>query len=261
MEELRKKRKLVELRRLQLKEESLKKKEKKRKKEEYWAMSKWVHKYIEENNFKWEREKLLRLEERQKRLDDWDRNSRRRKVEILKEKFRNRGAEREEGATDHPDHVEEGWRKEKSEESEDLVTETVTVNEEDDAKEMKLNVKIREPILNKDNELYSTILDRDLVLLMEENMADYEENDLGKNLVEELVDDLVENLVAGYEKTDLGKEDFCLDCVLQPCICLLLKLELKIKAIKNGEDEDIRRKNAGKISKEVTEEGGGVFLK
>ena len=59
-------------------------------KEKRWEMTKWVHGYIEENCKKWEMERFKRIEERNKKLDDWERNSRMERIKILKEKFRKR---------------------------------------------------------------------------------------------------------------------------------------------------------------------------
>ena len=57
-------------------------------KEDHWEVARWLQMYIDENNFQWEREKLKILEDMNKILEDWERNSRLEKIRILKEKFK-----------------------------------------------------------------------------------------------------------------------------------------------------------------------------
>ena len=57
-------------------------------KEDLLEVARWLQKYIDENNFQWEREKLKILEDMNKILEDWERNSRLEKIRILKEKFK-----------------------------------------------------------------------------------------------------------------------------------------------------------------------------
>ena len=59
-------------------------------------MAKWIHTYIKENNVMWERERLERIEERRKKMEDWERKTRCEKIIILKEKFKENQREKEE---------------------------------------------------------------------------------------------------------------------------------------------------------------------
>ena len=189
MEDLRKKKKLEEIRRLQELEEKRMQMEKKRKKEEHWEMARWLHKYIEENNFHWEREKLKRLEERNKILEDWEKNSRLEKIKILKEKFKQRR---------NPPDVEKfpeesartKWRRKEVEEEEEFeIREELGEGGDDKKDDYEIKVKINEPKLTKENEIFSTIDDDELVRMVGQ-------------------DD---------EGPDLGDNGFCLDCIIQPC--------------------------------------------
>ena len=53
------------------------------------------------------------------------------------------------------------------------------------------------------------------------------------------------------KKPDLGEEkkEICEDCVMVPCVCLLLKLELKLKMLKNEESGEMgdKEKEIGEI--------------
>ena len=89
-------------------EASLRQKEKKRlnldnakKLEQKWEITKWIHKHIEENNKKWEKEKRERKEEEEKRLKEWERSARFEKIKILREKLKSKLCiERKEVSTD-----------------------------------------------------------------------------------------------------------------------------------------------------------------
>ena len=229
-EELRKKRKLEEIKRIEVMEEKRKQKEKKEKREKHWEMAKWLYKYVEENNFKWEREKLRRMEERRQLLEDWDRNSRLRKIEILKKKFRRGSGDiREEEKRTPPPVPEERekWRGKKGgeemEEEGDSAEEMFNLFNGEEIKSVKLDVKIREPKLNNDNEIYANNDDEELVMMLGEE----------------------------EEEPDLGGDSFCLNCALKPCICLMLKLEMKIEALKSEESGNIK-------NREITEVGRGA---
>ena len=77
-------------------------------------------------------------------------------------------------------------------------------------------------------------------------MDDVDDKDLN-NILEDFEDgrvgdvfppDSVEN--TGDEELsppDLSEEDFCLDCVHRPCLCTLLRLEMKIKVLREEKNE------------------------
>ena len=99
--------KLIEEKRLR-EEAKLSEKEEKRlrldkakKLKQKWEMTKWIHKYIEENNKKWEKEKRERKEEEEKILKEWERSARFEKIKILHEKLKSKLCiERKEVSTD-----------------------------------------------------------------------------------------------------------------------------------------------------------------
>ena len=51
-------------------------------------MARWVHNYITKNAKEWEDEKMRRMEERRKNIEEWERKSRLEKIKTLKEKFK-----------------------------------------------------------------------------------------------------------------------------------------------------------------------------
>ena len=51
-------------------------------------MTKWVHRYIEENSRRWEKERLERKEQEEKKLRDWEKKSRFEKIKLLREKLK-----------------------------------------------------------------------------------------------------------------------------------------------------------------------------
>ena len=77
-----------EMSRLKAEEEKRLKISRKLKAEKRWEMSKWIHKYIEDNSLKWERERKRRKEEEEERLKEWEKSTRFEKIQILKEKLR-----------------------------------------------------------------------------------------------------------------------------------------------------------------------------
>ena len=84
----------------------------------------------------------------------------------------------------------------------------------------RTKVKINEPKLTRDNEIFSTIDDDELVMMVGQE----------------------------DEGPDLGDNGFCLDCIIQPCVCLLLKLEMKIEILNNhekSEEEEVVVDNTG----------------
>ena len=77
----------------------------KKRMEERWEMIRWVSKYIEENQERWENEKRERDQQRKERLEDWDRAKRFERIRILREKEKKR-----ENPTNEQQLFGEGWR-------------------------------------------------------------------------------------------------------------------------------------------------------
>ena len=74
------------------------------------------------------------------------------------------------------------------------------------------------------------------------------EKDLNRDM-EPLIEEKEEE--EEIEKPDLGEEkkEICEDCVMVPCVCLLLKLELRLKMLKNEESGEMgdKEKEIGEI--------------
>ena len=83
--------------------------------EERWEMIRWVTGYLSRNQERWEVEKRERDQERRRRLDEWDKEERFRKISMLREKMGRRG-EREKGKDD--ESIRDGWTKWRQEEEE-----------------------------------------------------------------------------------------------------------------------------------------------
>ena len=66
-------------------QEKLNRKSKKRMLEEWWAMTRWVTKYVDENSERWALEKKDREESSKKWLEDWAKKSRFDKIRAIKE--------------------------------------------------------------------------------------------------------------------------------------------------------------------------------
>ena len=77
------KRKSEEKRKRETKESRLRKK---KMMEERWEMLRWVTRYLEANNERWEKEREVRKKEEKKRLADWDRMARFEKISIIRER-------------------------------------------------------------------------------------------------------------------------------------------------------------------------------
>ena len=220
MEELRKQRRLEDIRILKIREEKRKKVEMKQKKEKRWEMARWVHGYIEENSGRWEKEKLKRLEERRKLLDEWERNSRREKIKILKEKFKKKREEQlteaekvdleEKEILEETKRVEKcwvEWRNIEQEVCEDSKTEESLIESPIE------NEKSEEPEMEVSD-------DKHLVECLERVEAEFGGG-------EEKEDEDEKD-----EEEDLYDDRFCLACVHRPCLCILLKAEMKIENLK-----------------------------
>ena len=99
-------------------QERKERKQKKRMMEERWAMTRWLTKYISENNDRWKREKEERNQDEKERAESWKKMNRLEKIRLLKEKITEKAAHskikaiiqpaRLEHRDDHPpkqDHV------------------------------------------------------------------------------------------------------------------------------------------------------------
>ena len=222
LEEMRKKQKQEEMRRLQEKEARRLRQELKKKKEERFEMSKWVHKYIEENSKAWEKEKMKRMEERTLKIKEWEKKSRMEKIKLLKEKFQKRkekkGVEEEEDDDEDlnliASRVERNWTewrdKVETELEEDRKDNGEDLEEEDDM-EMVENVLEYEKKEKKNEEV-----------TREMNIPDMEDDEKKDEAEDPELPDL-----------DLNEQQLCLNCVHTPCLCAYLKLELKLKLLKN----------------------------
>ena len=56
----------------------------------------------------------------------------------------------------------------------------------------------------------------------------------------------------------LGGDSWCDKCAMGPCVCLLLKLEMKIDSLKGAKEEDRAGGGCADEDNKVPEEGGGV---
>merc|ERR1711954_81839 len=55
------------------------------------------------------------------------------------------------------------------------------------------------------------------------------------------------------EKPNLDYEPLCLDCIHTPCLCILTKLELKLKLLKNMGPPNLEEQRSNKEQKEAPE--------
>ena len=274
-EELKRKRKEHELLILKRQEDRRIQIENKKKKAERWEMAKWVHQFIKENTNKWEKEKIERLEERRKTLETWEKKSRLEKIATLKEKWRQKcsGPKVENNSNEGKVKIDDeefcklvedeedkwlNWRdntrvngkkdKRKRDGTEDDVEELGRKRDKDI--ELELKIRLKRPrftrIMNN-NMLFEGSEDDDYLV---EVLTTAETLELEKkDLVEE--DEETEN---GEEVPDLGQDQekgLCLDCLYYPCLCLLLKTELKMKILSTHRDSE------GKDNLIRLEGGGG----
>ena len=49
----------------------------------------WIHQFLQENNKKWEQDRVKRLKEESRELTEWDRMCRQEKIQRLKQTRRN----------------------------------------------------------------------------------------------------------------------------------------------------------------------------
>ena len=272
LEKLREKKRLEEIERLRREEEKRLQLAKKKEKEKKWEMAKWIHSYISENTEIWRREREKRLLDNKKILEEWEKKSRLEKVKFLKEKFKNEKGEpsriEEKKTKELEDDVTwRRWRvgqKRKMELKESDKEQRVKLEDEFD---FDFEVEMKKPKLII-NEIDDDEDDLDLVgaaercekdgggLVRDQETGEYKtpvcltpqeptreektkiieagtkkataENDN----VDEL-DDTEALVMAG-----LVDENFCLDCVMTPCQCLMLKLEMKLNYLKNVKKEE-----------------------
>ena len=212
MEELRKKRRIDELKILEKREDRRKRIEKKMQEEKRWEMTRWLHSYIEENSSNWEKEKIRRIEERKERIEAWERNSRFEKIKVLKEKLKNKRKTEDTEADltgkefiDETEKLEETWIKwrtdknddEKDDEEDTLETDEPSPNEKDE-------------VVNEEEEAWKDDENEELLICLEKTEEEH---------------DMIEGL-------KLENDDFCLNCVYKPCLCILLKVEMKLDGLK-----------------------------
>ena len=224
IEEMRKKQKQETMRRLQEQESRRIKLELKKKKEERFAMSKWVHAYIEENSKAWEKEKMRRMEERTLKIKEWEKKSRMEKIKLLREKFQKRQEVKvavEEGDDDEDlnliaSRAEQNW----------------TEWRDNTEAEVEEDEKVTQEVYNEED--LEDEEDMDLV----ENILEYEDKEKREKRDEEVPD--LEVLEVEDEAEDPGVPDLglnevrlCLSCVHIPCLCAYMKLELKLRLLKN----------------------------
>ena len=54
-----------------------------------WGILTWIHQFLQENNKKWEQDRVKRLKEESRELTEWDRMCRQEKIQRLKQTRRN----------------------------------------------------------------------------------------------------------------------------------------------------------------------------
>ena len=242
MAEMRRKRRLEDLKRLEEEEKKRQTIELKKKKESRWEMARWCHKFLEDNTKDWEREKLQRIEERKKKIADWERKSRLEKIKHLKDKLKSKPDD--ENEDDELARVaaltEENWRNWRRKEVEIENSEEL---DEEDYEEVEDYQQVSEERREDGKE--------------EASWGDEEES---KELVE-IQTQLEENQV-GYDEEyvelpDLGEsEELCPLCVYRPCLCTLLKLEMKIKMLQEEQEEKKEEEETKKKSIQERKEDG-----
>ena len=239
---MRRKRRLEDLKRLEEEEKKKQTIELKKKKESRWEMARWCHKFLEDNTKDWEREKLQRIEERKKKIADWERKSRLEKIKHLKDKLKSKPDD--ENEDDELARVaaltEENWRNWRRKEVEIENSEEL---DEEDYEEVEDYQQVSEERREDGKE--------------EASWGDEEES---KELVE-IQTQLEENQV-GYDEEyvelpDLGEsEELCPLCVYRPCLCTLLKLEMKIKMLQEEQEEKKEEEETKKKSIQERKEDG-----
>ena len=244
LEDEKKRRNMEEIRRIKENEKKREKLEKKLKQEKSWEMAKWVHQFILKNNVRWEREKLERLEDRKRKIQEWDKHSRLEKI-ITKNK------RKEEEEKDQDEKVDEeilmiaelgekNWRSWKNGEDPE-----VRAKLEENAKHLEDDVKLKDDCtINKPKAIRLQIKLKNQTIF---EKFDDDEEELIK-IAEAAVDE-VEN--EEENSPDLGLElveKFCLDCVHAPCLCMILKAELKIEALRGAIKNEEKGKNSDKYS-------------
>ena len=181
-------------------------------------MMKWVVKFIDENKNKWEsrrREEILQRK-RNEEIDEWKTLERKEKIEKLKKekKIKLTKEEKIEKAL----KMKENWKRRGD-----------TGEHDDKEAETEMADQIEEEIENLD---MAHIAEETEVEETLANLAEKVESEAVK-IAEEEVDEPETNLL--LEMTDTG---ICGLCAHIPCLCLLLKVELKIKSLRDTHTPD-----------------------
>ena len=90
-----------------------------------------------------------------------------------------------------------------------------------------------EIVPTEDGEVEAEIESVEIQGAVREEPVDWKEDGEDMELVEQL-GDLDEDEVPDLGQDDQGGQSLCLDCVHRPCICILVKAELKVKIFKEN---------------------------
>ena len=223
-------------------EEKKRRLERSKKKAQQWEMLRWIVTFITKNEQRWEirrkMEEERREEEERKDYENWIKLKHDEKVSTLREKH----AKQEKIKLNREQRLLEAqrlkriWREERSAKDE----------EETAAAEEAESTEVAEDKYDE-----------------EEKWP--EEGDWEKIVAENAEAEAADQVVP----LDLSKEGFlqtegfCLSCVHDPCVCALVKLELKLQMLREKKQEEAevmrrgrKRKNSDPVQREVVEAGG-----
>ena len=257
------------------KEERLKRKEKKQMDwknshrmiiEDTWAMIRWLHQFIDENKFEWERRRKVEIEERSKEgeyerwcsMEDTEmirllRESEE-KEEVTKEKRKERAQKRNKywkewrhGNSEEVDHQEE------VKEEEHMVQEmTMMKMKSKEMLEKRKAWKIQKEELNKvkgnkkhliTNKPKDLVMETDPRLDQEPDLINKHRDKEEKLREEEIVEGVAQDQEEAEVRSLLG-EEWCMKCAYMPCLCILIGLEERIGKLRESDELEGKEEEA-----------------
>ena len=113
--------------------------EQERKIEEHWAMYRWTTEYIEKNASYWEYKRKLREQERQRVLDNWDKQNRMEKIRTLKTKWLENNAEKERENPEPGIKIDyNSWREQQTEKENEIQEPEIKTAENKEIEQQKM---------------------------------------------------------------------------------------------------------------------------